>query len=127
LLENGAAINAKSRSGATALHEAAKNGSEAAARLLIENRADIAAKDVSGATALPEAAKCGQEGVTRLLIKNGADIAADDASGMTALHKAASCKWSGHSCDQQRWRNRSASGKSEESQLSISDPEEPRR
>ena len=56
LLEHGAAINARSRDGGTALHAAAFFGHAETVQLLLENGADTSIKDNEGATPL-EAAK----------------------------------------------------------------------
>jgi ankyrin repeat protein len=67
LLEKGADVKAKTSSGWTALHLAARGGHEAVVRLLLEKGADAKAKTSSGWTALHLAARVGHEVVVRLL------------------------------------------------------------
>jgi ankyrin repeat protein len=89
LLDWGADVNAKDRSGMTALHRAAYGEHEAIVRLLLERGADINAISRSGMTALHVAAEYGHEAIVRLLLEEGADINAKSRSRMTALHVAA--------------------------------------
>jgi ankyrin repeat protein len=91
LLEKGINIEAKEDIyGRTALHLAAIDGHEVAARLLLEKGANIHAEKEDGWTALHLAAWNGSEAVARLLLEKGADIEAKNSShGRTALHLAA--------------------------------------
>jgi ankyrin repeat protein len=91
LIEQGNDINAKTTSGETALHGAAKSGHEAVVLLLLEKGADIEARAQYGRTALHSAAESGHETVVRLLLKKGIDIKVKDRYGGTALHDAAEC------------------------------------
>ncbi len=88
LLQEGANIEAKTRSGQTALRVAAANDHTAIAQLLLKNGADIEAKTKSGQTALHVAAANGHTAIIRLLLDRGANINTKDSSGDTALHSA---------------------------------------
>ncbi|KAJ4387255.1 hypothetical protein N0V93_007844 [Gnomoniopsis smithogilvyi] len=74
------------RLGPTALSWAARNGHEAAVKLLFEKGAEIEAKDTSSRTALSWAAGDGHEAIVKLLLKKGADLEAKDRTyGQTPL------------------------------------------
>ncbi len=91
LLENGAKVNAKNGSGATALMIAAHEGQTEMARLLLKKGADAIAKDNTyGWTALMFAADEGQTETAKLLLGKGSDVDAKDEHGETALMIAAS-------------------------------------
>ena len=89
LLDNGAAVNATSANGHTALHFASEMPlqpmSAAAASLLLLRGADVHARDCRGRTALHAAALTGHAGVAALLVARGADLLATDEGGGTAL------------------------------------------
>ena len=72
----------------TPLHQAAGDGHEQIALLLLEHQADVSAEDTSGRTPLTHAAIEGQETVVRLLVQHQADVSARDTGGLTALHGA---------------------------------------
>ena len=55
LLDAGADVNARERSGRTALHAAAAKGYSDVVKLLVERGADVAAKDIDGATPIDAA------------------------------------------------------------------------
>jgi ankyrin repeat protein len=73
LLEKGDNIEAKTDTGATALHLGAENGDEKVVGLLLDKGANIDAKDSSNETALHIAARHGHVAVVGLLIKKGSD------------------------------------------------------
>jgi len=79
---------------ANLLHQAAKNGHLAVAKLLVEAGADKEAQDNSGRTPLYWAAWNGHWEIAKLLIEAGADKEAKDSCGWTPLYRAAA---SGHS------------------------------
>ena len=86
LLQFGAKVNARCKSGATALMHAAGNPDKT--RLLLAAGADPNAADQDGETALMRAADSDAEAV-RLLLAAGAAVNAADAQGETALMRAA--------------------------------------
>ncbi|KAK2594104.1 hypothetical protein QQS21_008207 [Conoideocrella luteorostrata] len=89
LIEQGAAIEAKTGNGSTPLMIAAHNGHEAVARLLIDKGAAIEAKTGNGWIPLLFAAYTGHEAIARLLIDKGAAIEAKTGDGWTPLMIAA--------------------------------------
>ena len=89
-LADGADVNAKNRSGATAMHstplcEAAGGGHKEVAELLIERGADVNAWDKRGKTPLHNAAWKGHVEIAKLLITKGADVNAKADKGRTPL------------------------------------------
>eukprot|EP01052_Picozoa_sp_SAG31_P041252 SAG31_NODE_6203_length_2125_cov_1.220138_1_plen_566_part_10 len=72
------------RSGATALHLAARSGAVRAAEALLLAGSQIEARDRHGQTALVVAAAAGQATVVELLLHHGARLDARDARGRTA-------------------------------------------
>ncbi|XP_063690862.1 protein phosphatase 1 regulatory subunit 12A-like isoform X4 [Bolinopsis microptera] len=91
LLENGASVVVRDSSGAQPLFNAAREGNEAACRLLLDFEADVAAKDNHGRTALHVAAQEGHGDVltTLLEVQNMACLDAVDDRGRTPLMYAA--------------------------------------
>ncbi|KAI6755752.1 unnamed protein product [Fusarium graminearum] len=89
LLEKGADIEAKDKTGWTALLIAATFSNHETLKLLLEKGADIEAKDKYGWTALLIAARFSKHKILELLLEKGADIEAKDEDGRTALNKAA--------------------------------------
>jgi cytohesin len=96
-LADGADVNAKNRSGATAMHstplcEAAGGGHKEVAELLIERGADVNAKNNLGGTPLHNAANGGHKEIVELLITNGTNVNARTPRMVgwhTPLHRAA--------------------------------------
>jgi hypothetical protein len=89
LLDEGADVNARTESGYTPLHWAAKFGYTEAASLLLERGADVNARKEDGSTPLSFAAMEGQTETAELLIERGADVNARTESGSTPLRIAA--------------------------------------
>ena len=83
LLSHGAQVGAESRSGSTALHEAAGGGHEAATTLLINHQAPLDHQAVEGDTPLHGAVICNQLQTAKLLIDAGASLTVVDRHGMT--------------------------------------------
>jgi hypothetical protein len=73
LLESGADLNARSRTGRTPLHEASIHGALKVVRLLLEHGADVEAKRNDGKTAFQEAAEQGHDEIVELLREHGAE------------------------------------------------------
>ena len=95
LLEHGADVNAKDKSGNTALMFAAgqeeqyiKIENDKVVRLLLEHGAEVDAKNESGETALMVAASNGYEKTVTLLLEHGADADLRNADGKTARELA---------------------------------------
>ena len=94
LLDNGAEINATSRTAGqedqTALHIAAQEGHKAMVELLLERGAKVDAREKYGRTPLHLAVAKGYTAVSKALIANGADVNAKNSqSQSTPLHVAA--------------------------------------
>ena len=81
-------INAKNKSGATALHYASSMGGLDTIKLLFERNANINAKDNNGDTPIHYATKAGQIESFKILIEKGADVNAKDSNGNTPLVQA---------------------------------------
>jgi uncharacterized protein len=83
LLQHGADIDAVDNSGETALHAAARTGSDAAVELLLQRGADTAVANAAGATAL----WCVGAQLTKmwLFIEHGASPSAADSQGCSLL------------------------------------------
>jgi ankyrin repeat protein len=93
LLETGADIEARNRSGTTPLIVAAHNGFIKACELLIEKGADVNAVSKNGQTALMIASWYEHKGICALLIENGADMGAKDNRNWTVLmHAENACR-----------------------------------
>ncbi len=88
LLENGAEVDARNKSGRTPLHEAAATGRRAVVQLLLDRKADPNATDRSGNTPGHLAAAEGYKAVLEALLTAGADPNAKSTDGMTPLHRA---------------------------------------
>ena len=88
LLEMGANVATKDKSGMTARQFAAGEGYEVVVQLLLGKWANVAARDSLGMTALHYAALRGHEAVVRLLLEKGANATAMNIIGQTALDAA---------------------------------------
>ncbi len=86
LLAHKAEVNARSKSGTTALHEAASVGDKDTAELLLANKAELDAKPTGGRTPLHVAALAGHTDLAELLLASKADVNAKDKDGLTPLH-----------------------------------------
>ncbi|MGH9335778.1 MAG: ankyrin repeat domain-containing protein, partial [Vicinamibacteria bacterium] len=84
----GVDLEARDKSGATALMYAAQFGHNAIVAALIEAGADINAKDNLGWTPLIRAAVGGNAEATKALVDKGADKNAEDFFGRTAAEVA---------------------------------------
>lgn len=89
LLAAGAAVNAKERSGATALMLAAFRGHTDTVQALLHAGADVDIRERNNATALMLAVSNGHTDVVRALLARGADVNAKNRAGWTALMIAA--------------------------------------
>ena len=90
LLDNGADVNGKSKSGVTALMLAAGSGRIEIVQDLLSKGADINAKTTGNYTPLMCAALNGHIKVVKALVDAGADVSAKDNGGQTALKYAES-------------------------------------
>ncbi|KAK7090121.1 hypothetical protein V1264_009963 [Littorina saxatilis] len=89
-LDKGDDVNAKDKSGYTALHYAARSGHLQVCRLLLSHGSDVNSVTNTGqATPLHRAAYMGHHDLVKLLLQHKADPLATDADFMTPLHKAA--------------------------------------
>ena len=70
------------------LHQAAAQGDQATARLLIDRGDNVNEKNVSGWTPLMTAAFAGNVRITTMLLEHGADPALTNTAGQTALDLA---------------------------------------
>ncbi|KAM8976881.1 uncharacterized protein RCH25_036078 [Pelodytes ibericus] len=93
LLESGAGIHQRDRSGRTLLAAAAHAGNMEAVDLMISRGANLEAKDEEGQTPLGLAAHQGHLCVVQLLLQHGAKHDHTDSRGWTALRSAS---WGGH-------------------------------
>ena len=89
LLASGAAVDAKSQNGRTALHIAARQtGTGQALEVLLAGDADVNVKDARGVTPLMEASQTGDVRSMKVLLKHGAAINMQRKNGRTALMAA---------------------------------------
>ena len=86
LLDKGAEVNRKSKSGVTSLH---RTSSTNIARLLLERGAEVNAQDEQGRSPLFGAAERDQRDLLQLLLAQKADAKLANKSGWTPLHAAA--------------------------------------
>ncbi len=85
LIEAGADVNATGPDGVTALHFAARNGSQALVEALVDRGVSIGSRTVDGKTALLSAASSGHTEIVQRLLGAGAQINERDAAGNTSL------------------------------------------
>ncbi len=88
-LADGAAVNARTRIGETALVIALKSDQPRLAMRMLDAGADVNLAAVNGVTPLMAAAHGGQTEIVRRLLTNGADVAAVDRLQKTAMTYAA--------------------------------------
>jgi ankyrin repeat protein len=88
LIENGADVNGKSKSGVTALMLAAGSGRVDIVQDLLSKGADVNAKTSGNYTPLMCAALNGHTKIVKVLLDGGADVSAKDNSGQTAMKYA---------------------------------------
>ena len=89
LLNRGADVHAKDKSGFTPLHLAAFQDASAMAEVLLKGGADANANANDGRTPLHYAADKNASGVVEVLLKGGADVNAKNNDGRTPLRYAA--------------------------------------
>jgi ankyrin repeat protein len=85
LLEHGADVSAREKSGKTPLHLASLYGHEQVICFLLEHGADVSAQEKSGQTPLHLAVIHGVAEVAHMLIERGADVSAQDRDKMAPL------------------------------------------
>ncbi len=85
LIEKGADVNNKARSGETVLYWAATYGKMSTLQLLVDNGADVNIATDKGVTALHRAAGAGKAEAVEYLISKGADVNAKDNEGNSVL------------------------------------------
>lgn len=88
LVEGGANVNSRSRSGRTPLHWALSRKQNANGHYLLKHGADINAAGDDGDTVLHEAQTLGAKDVIELLLKYNPDTSIRNKSGYTALNRA---------------------------------------
>lgn len=86
LLDNGAAVSARSSGGFTPLLFAARSGDVGTARILLDAGADVNELTLAHGNALVVAAAGNHEALSLFLLSAGADATSADGSGITALH-----------------------------------------
>eukprot|EP00929_Paragymnodinium_shiwhaense_P118982 TRINITY_DN90884_c0_g1_i1.p1 TRINITY_DN90884_c0_g1~~TRINITY_DN90884_c0_g1_i1.p1 ORF type:complete len:558 (+),score=113.30 TRINITY_DN90884_c0_g1_i1:131-1804(+) len=89
LLRHRADANARTSTGATALHIAAQEGMRVAVGLLMHGRADVLVRRKDGTTPLHLAANGGHHDICKVLLNAHANAAEADSDGLTPLHGAA--------------------------------------
>jgi len=92
LVEQGADINAKTKSDYVPIAEAISNDQLDAAKYLIGKGADLRVTDNYGYTLLHRAARKKSPEFAALLLAKGADVNAASKTGITPLHRAADTK-----------------------------------
>ncbi|MCH2245520.1 MAG: ankyrin repeat domain-containing protein [Crocosphaera sp.] len=88
LINHGADVNAKDKSGITPLHHGVSIANKEIVQLLINHGADVNAKDDYVRTPLNFGVSIANKEIVQLLINHGADVNAKDKSGITPLHDA---------------------------------------
>ena len=88
LLEQGADVTARDKSGSTPLHYASDNGQIEVIRILINRGADLRAQNAKGRTPLHNASSNGRVEVVCILIEHGAVVSAQNRDGSSPLHEA---------------------------------------
>lgn len=88
LLEQGAEVNIKSKSGDSALGWAALSGDAVAVRLLLDASADANVADDEGHTPLMWVSREGKVEIIQMLLKAGADTERTDNEGKMAVDLA---------------------------------------
>jgi ankyrin repeat protein len=89
LLDHGADVHARDKSGNTPLHLAATCGHLEVVRKLLKLNAEVNSRDDEGSTPLLLASEYGHAGFLRLLLDHNADVHVRDRDGNTPLHRAA--------------------------------------
>ena len=89
VLEEGAVVDSRNRSGDTALIIFTGKGNAELAKLLIDKGADINLRNLDKVSPLMTAAYGGHAGIARMLLENGADASVADQLGKTAMIYAA--------------------------------------
>lgn len=88
MLNQGAHINEKAKTGHTTLHFAAMSGHRAVVETLLDRGADVNARDNTGNTPLHSALLAGHEAAAELLIARGADVNVTNTYGWTPMFLA---------------------------------------
>ncbi|MGE5261546.1 MAG: ankyrin repeat domain-containing protein, partial [Actinomycetota bacterium] len=89
LLDLGASLDARDRTGAKPLAHAAMAGEVETVTLFLDRGAPIDAQDLDGSSALFKAAENGRLSVVQLLVERGAKVDLSGRSGITPLSAAA--------------------------------------
>ena len=89
LLNEGAEVDSKDKTGRTPLSWAAAMGFKAGVELLLNQNAEIDSNDEIGWTPLVHALAIGHDAVVKLLLEKGAEVDTIDKEGLTPLYIAA--------------------------------------
>jgi ankyrin repeat protein len=89
LLDAGASLDARDRTGARPLAHAATAGEVEMVALFLDRGAPIDAQDLEGSSALSQAAENGRLSVVQLLVQRGANVNLPGRTGITPLEAAA--------------------------------------